>query len=538
MQGLKKQNFLKGAAILAAASIFVKIVGAIYKIPIFNILDDEGIGYFQVTYNVYSLILTISTAGIPVALSRLVSSAAARGQTSLVKRYFSVSLPVFICIGVVAMAAMLLFADKFAEMMNSSPAAPGIRVLAPAVFFVCIISIYRGYAQGFENMIPTAMSQVIEVVSKAAFGIAAAMWLVSMGYESHIISAGAILGVTVGLGLCVPLLVWYKRRLDRGLDLSNSPPGLPTRLKVFGQLMWVGIPITLSSSFMSIMVVVDTSVVLGRLQGALMQSVAEANALYGIYTRGLTIYNLPPALIVPVAVSIVPAIAAAIANNQVDESKSIMQSSMKLNNLLAMPACAGIIALSTPILIALFGDYRQITASVLMVLGAASFFVCLQLITMAILQANGLQWAAMISFPVGAVVRICLSYTLVAIPEVGILGSPIASLVCFIVMSALNIIFIVAKIKTRSKLGSAFIKPLVSTAVMSVVAYFTYKLIYWLGSGFIGTGRIAICVYLAITIVVAAVVYLVLIIATRALTMEDMKYVPKGEKVAKILRIR
>ena len=133
-----KQNYLKGAAILAAASIFVKIIGAVYKIPIFNVLDDEGTGSFQITYSVYTLVLTISTAGIPAALSRLVSSASARNETNLVKRYFSVSLPAFMLIGFVAMLVMFVFADTFAGLMNNSLAAPGIRVLAPAVFFVCI----------------------------------------------------------------------------------------------------------------------------------------------------------------------------------------------------------------------------------------------------------------------------------------------------------------------------------------------------------------------------------------------------------------
>jgi len=177
-------------------------------------------------------------------------------------------------------------------------------------------------------------------------------------------------------------------------------------------MLKVSIPITLSSSFMSIMVVLDTSIVLGRLQNALMYSEADANALFGIYTRGLTVYNLPPALIVPVSVSIVPAIAAAIARKTEDEAKSIMQSSMKLNNLLAMPACAGIVVLSSPILVALFGDGRQLTANVLMILGAASYFVCLQLVTMAILQAHGFERIALLTFPAGAIVRISLSYLL------------------------------------------------------------------------------------------------------------------------------
>ena len=523
---------------MAAASIFVKIIGAIYKIPIFNVLDDEGIGYFQVTYNVYTLVLTIATAGVPVALSRLVSSAAARGDTGLVKKYFKVSLPAFLIIGAIAMAVMLIFADDFARLMNSSPSAPGIRVLSPAVLFVCIISVYRGYAQGFENMIPTAMSQVVEVICKAAFGIAAAMWLVSAGYQSNIVSAGAIMGVTIGLGLCVPLLVWYKKRLDRGLRFTGNTEGVPGKLRVFGQLMKVSIPITLSSSFMSIMVVVDTSIILGRLQSALQHSESEANALFGIYTRGLTVYNLPPAIVVPIAVSIIPAIAAALARNNENEAKGIMHSSMKLTNLLTMPACVGIMVLSSPILTALFGDSRQITATVLTILGAASFFVCLQHITMAILQANGFERTALLTFPAGAVVRISLSFILVGNPDVGILGSPIAALTCFVVMSALNIIFILIKVKSRPKLAGTFAKPLICSAVMAGAAYLVYRLLYSFGSGFIGTGRMAIWVYMLGAIAIAVIVYIVCIIVTKTLTLDDMKLVPKGEKLAKILRIR
>jgi len=345
LQELKKQNFLKGAAILAAASIFVKIVGAIYKIPVYSILGAEGTGVFQVTYNIYTLILTISTAGIPVALSRLVSAAAARGNTGLVKRYFSVALPSFILIGLVAMALMYLYSDGLARLMNNSLAAPGIRVLAPAVFFVCIISVYRGYAQGFENMIPTAISQVVEVVCKAAFGIAAAMWLLRLHNEPHIVSAGAIMGVTIGLGLCIPLLIWYKRKLDRGLSITSEQTEQRGKLSVFGSLMKVSIPITISASFMSIMTVIDTSIVNGRLQSALLLTEREASEQFGIYSYGLTIYNLPPALIVPLAVSIIPAISAALARERKDESGGIMKSSIKLHNMLAMPACAGIMCL-------------------------------------------------------------------------------------------------------------------------------------------------------------------------------------------------
>jgi len=546
LQETTKQNYLKGAAILAAASIIVKIIGAIYKIPLFNILDDEGTGSFQVTYNVYTLILTISTAGIPAALSRLVSTASVSGDRGLVKRYFSVALPAFFIIGVIAMLAMFLFADSFAGMMNDPLAAPGIRVLAPAVMFVCIISVYRGYAQGFENMIPTAISQLVEVVCKAIVGFIAAVWLTRMNYASYMVSAGAILGVTVGLGLCIPVLVWYKRRLDRNLPAIDDNAWLPKVRSVLWRIMKVSIPITLSASFMSIMTVIDTSVVLGRLKESIIlttgvsEIAAEtaARIQFGINTYGLTIYNLPPSIVVPVSVSIIPAIAAALARKRKGEAGGIMQSSVKLVNLIAMPAAAGIMVLATPILIALYNDYRQITSTVLLIQGAASFFVCLQYITTAILQANGYERVALMTFPIGAAIKIALGYFLVAIPSIGIIGSPIGTLSCFVIISALNIAFIMIRVKERPKFLGVFIRPLLCTAAMAGVAFVTYKLVSLLGPEIFGTRRFTTVVFLGAAILAGVAVYGVLIIVTRTVTKEDMMLVPKGEKLAKILRIK
>jgi len=536
----KRQSFLKGAAILAAASIFVKIIGAVYKLPLFQdgVLGVEGTGDFQVTYSVYTLILTISTAGIPAALSRLVSSANARGDTNLVRRYFSVALPAFVLIGVIAMLVMYFLADEFALLMNNSMAAPGIRVLSPAVLFACIISVYRGYAQGFENMIPTAVSQIVEVVCKAVFGIAVALWFVSMSYESHIVSAGAIVGVTIGLGLCVPLLFWYKKRMDRTLpapDPVREPQG---NMSVFARIMKVSIPITLSASFMAIMVVIDNSIVLGRLQSALMYSETEARALFGIYSRGLTIYNLPPALVVPVSVSIIPAIAAAIARKREGEAGIIMQSSVKLVNLLAMPASAGMMVLAAPIMIALYNDSRQLTSTMLLILGAASFFVCLQYVTTSILQATGHERVALMTFPFGAALKVVLGYFLAGNPDIGIIASPIGTLACFIVISALNITFIMIRVKDRPKFSGVFIKPLLCSAVMAGAAFAVYELTFRLGSGFIGTGRFTAVFCLGVAVVVGVAVYGLLIVVTRTVTKEDMKLVPKGERLAKLLRIK
>ena len=550
----RQLDFFKGAAILAAASIFVKIVGAIYKIPIFNILDDAGTGYFQATFSVYSLILTIATFGIPLAISRLVSSASAKGKGLLVKRYFNVSLPAFSFIGIIAMLLMFFFADNFAAFIRNTPAANGIRVLAPAVFFVCIIAVYRGYTQGFQDMVPTAVSQIIEVISKTIFGISIALWLTRLGYGPDIVSAGALVGITIGLGLCIPVLMLYKRTFDKKLPEVYDTSELPNHATVLAKIMKVSIPITIGASFMSIMAFIDTIIVMGRLQDALGYTEYEASALFGIFARGLTIYNLPSALIVPVAVSVMPAIAASIAKNNNYEAGNIMQSAIKLVVILALPAAAGIMVLANPIMISLYKDPRELTATVLMILGAASFFVCFQLVTTAILQANGFERIAMMTFPLGAVAKITISYILVGNQNFEIVGTAIGTLACFMVISFTNLVFMFVKIKHRPKLSRIFIKPVLCTAIMAVCAFFSYRLFLLLDSFIFGrnnyitygliagdissSDRLAMTAYLALAIIFSIIIYIVFIILTRTITTDDMKLIPKTDRVAKILKIR
>ena len=295
---------------------------------------------------------------------------------------------------------------------------------------------------------------------------------------------------------------------------------------------------------MTIMAVIDSSLVLGRLQFGLGFSEDEASALYGLYSKCVTVFNLPSALIVPVSVSVVPAIAASIArasgndSKTSGEAKSIMQSALKLVNLLAMPASAGIMVLAKPILFALYTDSRQTAATIMTILGAAAFFLCLQFITTAILQANGFERITMITFPAGGVALVVLDFFLVGNPNFGITGSPVGTLACYALISALNIIFIFVRIKDRPRLGSAFAKPFICAAAMAAVAFALYRLLDMLVPSVIGEGRLSTILCLGGTIAVSVVVYLVLVVVTRAITEDDLKLLPKGEKFAKILRIK
>ena len=537
MPETQRQNYIKGAAVLAAASMFVKVISATFQIPLVGILGSEGAGHFQMTHNIFMMFLTIASAGVPVALSRMISSAANSGNAKLVKRYFAVSMPAFVILGAVVMALMFFFADTIAFWQNNSLIAPGIRVLAPAVFFICIISVYRGFMQGLEYMMPTAVSQIVDVVCRAVIGIATAILLSRALFEPHIVSAGATTGITIGLGLSIPLLILYKRKANRLVPEHTSSEPLPSRGNVLGNIIKVSVPITLGASVLTVMTVLNQTILAGRLQSVFGYTEAEASYVFGMYTMAMRVYNLPPAIFVSLAVALVPAIAGAIAGKRPGEAKAIMQSSLKLVNLIAMPAAAGMMILASPILIALFEDPDRLTAQILIILGVASFLLCLQIVTTAILQANGHERLAMMVFPIGAVVKLLLTYFLVAVPNIGILASPISTLACFVVLSILNFIIIRVKIKDRPKYRSVLLKPLICTSGMSVVAFFLYRLLFQIGSGILGTGRSAVILYLAATMIVAMIVYCVLIVLLKAITLEDLKLIPKGEKIAKFLKI-
>ena len=533
---------MRSAAILAASTVLCKIISAIFKIPLFNLIGDEGTGHFQVTYQVYTLLLTISTAGIPVALSRQISAASATGRPGLVRRYFSVALPAFAVVGLVFSAVMFVFAEELARFMWDPQAAMGLRVLSPAIFFVCLVSVFEGYGQGHQNMVPTATKQIMEVTSKLVVGLAVAWYLIGLGATSAETAAGAISGVTVGLALAVPVMALLKRRMDRRLypDRLAASAGADdyTRRRILYNVIRVSIPITLGASFMNIMTLIDMRFVLYRLQTGAGLGNTVAMALYGVYSKGLTLLVLPSALITPVSISIIPALAGALAAKRIREAHSITLSSVKVTNLIAMPAAVGLTVLAYPIFNVLYWGSDPVGPTLLRVFGVSSYFVCMQLMTTALLQANGHEKIPVLTFPVGGVLQIALDWFLVGNPDINIKGSPIGTFTCYFVITMLNLAFFLAKVKERPKLLPAFSGPALCTAVMGVAAWAVYGLLERLLYGVLGQGRMAMAVCLFATIAICVVIYGILVILTKTITRGDLRLLPKGERLADILKIK
>lgn len=298
-------GFLGGAALLTAAVAVSKLLGALYKIPLGNLLGSRGMGCFQAAYNVYGVLLTLSTAGLPLAMSRLIAQS--RGRPRRQRRIFHVALALFLALGLVGSGVMLTFPRQLAGLLHNELAAPSIRVLAPALLAVCLLSAIRGYTQGQGQMLPTAVSQVVESAGKLVVGLGLTWYLLTVrGVSPEIGAAGAMAGVTVGslLALLVLTLRWLPSCMG-----SDTPP---SRREVLGQLLKIGVPITLGAGGMSFITLLDQSVAMDALQSRLGLGLEEANRQYGEYAFALTLFSLPPSFLYPISVSLVPAISGAL----------------------------------------------------------------------------------------------------------------------------------------------------------------------------------------------------------------------------------
>lgn len=528
----QSQNFLGGVAVLAAAAVIVKLISAVYKIPLGNILDDEGMGHFNMAYNVYNFLLQLSTAGFPLALSKLTSEALALGRGNQVRRQFRVAAGLFFVLGLTASAIMFFGAAPLSELMHDSLAYYPIRVLSPAVFFVCLIGCCRGYTQGRGNMVPTGLSQILEAACKLVVGLGLAWYVMKvLRAPVEIGAAAAIFGVTTGSVVAMLVLgVWLLRHRLRG-NFDDRPDGSGAILK---RLLIIGVPITAGSSVMSIITLVDQTVVMARLQNALGFAEDAAAALYGQYTFGMTLFNLPPTFVYPVTISLIPAVSAALTRKNDLQAHRLISSSFRLIAMLALPAGIGLSVLAGPILQLLYPavpDTAAAAAYHLQILGVAVIFVCLMILTNAILQACGRVYIPIVTAVIGGAVKIATTYTLCGNPDFGIKGAPISTLLCYVVIASLNLAAAAAVLgKSRPNYLRLFAKPVAATALMGLFAHFGF-------GALVGLGLSPSLAVLA-DIAAAAVLYGILVLALRMVTREDLLLMPKGEKIARWLRIR
>lgn len=529
----KGQNYLHGAAILTAGVIIMKILGFLYKMPIGNIIGDDGYSLFTASYNVYNVFLTLSTAGLPIALARMISEANAQGRVNQLRRTFSVAWRTFFWVGLFCSLVMALFPHQIADRILRNPdAALSIRVMSPSVLLVCLVSAYRGYCQGFGDMIPTTVGQVLEVLVKVIVGLALAWFLMHESYGKPLGAAGAIFGVTAGSAAALLYMWLHKRRHYRDEAAGSDTPD-PDRV-ILKRFLRIGIPIALGASVLALLNLIDSSLCMGRLQDAARFSYQEAKELTGVYGKAQTVFNLPAAIITPLTISVVPAITAAIVKKENDEATKISEDSMRIAAVLSLPMGAGLAALSRPVMNLIYPAAHPVGADLLAILGIASVFVCMVLMENAVLQATGHEMLPMITMIVGGVVKVVINYFLVADRGINIYGAPVGTLASYVVMAVVNFVMMCFVLDKNPRLRVILLKPLLCTLVMAAVAVLSFALF----NSFVPDGRIGLLLATLPAILFAAFVYLLLSILLRTLTKEDMALIPGGKKIAALLHMK
>ena len=547
MAKTKGQNYMHGAAILAVGVVIMKILGFIYKIPLGNILGDEGFSMFTSAYNIYYVFFTLATAGLPVALSRLVAEADANGRARQEEKTFRVALVTFFVIGVVFALILWCFPNWLADNYLENPdAALSIRAMAPSILLVCLVSAYRGYCQGNGNMLPTTVDEVLEVLFKVISGLILASVIMNMGLGKPAASAGAIFGVSIGSVVSLLYMVVYKRRNYNILaapytggraynDIPEDDDDVDSALTIVRRILTIGIPIAFGACIMALLNSVDSKLCMNRLQTAAGFSYYEAKVLYGVYGKAMTLFNLPAAFITPLTISIVPAISGAYARGNRAEAMKTAEDSMRISAAIALPMGVGLAVMSKPIMNLLYPNSNAAGPGLLSIMGITSFFVCLVLMENAVLQASGKEKLTMLTLISGGVIKIVVNWFLVAQRGINIYGAPIGTLVSYFIMAVMDFIFLCVTLRETPRMLRIFAGPVGASLLMGASAW----AVYGLAGRFLGTGSyLGMVAAAGLAILVAVIVYLVSVVALRVITKEDMSLIPGGEKVAKILHMR
>jgi stage V sporulation protein B len=386
-------------------------------------------------------------------------------------------------------------------------------------------------------MTPTAVSQVLEALCKLGVGLPLAWYVLNVGMGLDFGAAGAILGVTVGTVLSMFFLIAYLLTHRNRTTALDVPAGSGTLMK---RILAIGVPITLSNSAMSIITLIDTKIVLGRLQSGLGLTELAASALKGQYSYAMDMVNMVASFVYPVTMSLIPFAAAALARKDIRGASRTVSAAFRLLALLALPAGVGLSALSTPIMILVLPAQQEGAIAAgphLQILGIAGIFVCIMILTNAILQTYGKEKIPIFTVIAGGITKIVLNYILVGNPEINIHGAPISTLCCYMVIVGLNLFFVWKYSPEKPRYLELFLKPVVASLLMGAAAWASCGFLHRALSGSHSAyGANAIATLGGILVGVA--VYFILVVALRILRAEDVKNVPHGQTLIKLLHLR
>lgn len=523
----QRTGVLSGVFILTVAGVLVKVLGFAYKVPLNSLLGDE-MANVNAAYAIYALLYTAATAGVPGAISLSVSRAVALGDRRRIRLILMSSLAFLLSLGLFLSLGLAFLARPLAEMNSDGDSFLCILAISPALFFTAVACVLRGYFQGFSDMRPTAVSQLIEALGKAALGLLLVFLSLERWGHSHATAASlGVFAITLGVALGALYLLlslpWRGRRLLQGV--AEGKHTTERGREVFRSVFAVALPITLTSAMMSLSTLMDAQMMrplLTRYYG----DASLAKAVYSDYSTGaVTLYNLPAIFVAPLCTALVPYVSAALARGEKRMVRHAMESTLSATSLVSLPCALGMSALASPLLSFVFRGDEDMAAHagvLLSVLGISVFFLALLMVTTSALQAIGKERLPILSLAVGLLAKLVFMAPLVAL--FGKVGVPLSTLLFFLLVCSLNFYFVRKETGVRIRMADTFLRPTLCALLSALSALLAFSIL---------ARRWSSDLSLLVAIPVAVLVYGFALLFTRAVSKTLVEKLPFGEKVLK-----
>ena len=548
----KGNQFLIQGSILAVASLIVRVIGLVYRIPMTRIIGDEGMGLYTIAYELYSVALILSSYSLPLAVSKLVAARSITKEYKNTYRIFISAMGFAIVVGSAAFLILFFGANFFATVINNDPnVILPIKVLAPTLFVFSIMGVFRGLYQGKNTMIPTAISQVIEQIINAVVSVGAAYYFMK-NYSASINiasygAAGGTLGTLVGAiaGLIFLLFVFmiYRPVLRRQIR-GDKTTYLETYKDIFKMLIITISPIILSQTVYHISGVIDNAMfgnimatkevtyfdntVFNNTTPGSLYTVGNIRVLLGIYGNNYrNLSNVPVAIASAIGAAIVTSITAAKVRGMDGVIRNKAHVAIKFNMIIAIPAAVGMGVLAKPILEMLFPASNRLDANYLRLGAIAIVFYSLSTVTTAILQGINKLKVPVINAAISLGFHVALVYFLLKFTSLSGYSLVIGNVTFALVVSILNWISIEKYLEYKQEITKTFIIPTVSAGLMGIATYFIHLGLYtWTGSNTFSA---------IVSLITAVIIYFVLLILMKGTTEEELENLPKGETIIRFL---
>lgn len=526
-----KESFMQGVMTIMFSQVLIKILGLIYTIYLTNRegFGDVGNGITAGAYQIYALLLTISSIGVPSAISKLVSERIALGDHKGANRIFKIAFATFAVIGLVGSLLLFVGAHTIANYWLQVPEAEMTLVaLSPAVFFVAIASVMRGYFNGRQKLTVTARSQTLEQIFKTLLTIIIVEIIAILSNVSTTwMAAGANLATSLSTFLGVAYMYLYYKTIKKDInkEIKSTTNYQYERVKdIIKKILLVSIPIALTAIMSSLNKNIDSFTVVRSLKGFMPE--AEATAQYGILGWKVdTLTSLPLSINVAFATALVPAISAAKAKKDNETIEKRTSFSLLTSMLIGLPCTVGMIVFAEQILSLLFPNASEGTL-VLQISSLTIIFTILDQTINGVLQGYGKLKTPTVALGLGVLAKLILNLILVPIPSIGINGAAIASVVCHLIAFAISIVVLMKNIKLNLTFSKFILKPLLATGIMGICSYFAYS---WLA------GILSASLATIIAIIIAVIVYIAAVVVLKIFSKDELFMIPYGTKICKVL---